>query len=111
MSDDTAAAVATYREAVAAFDKVTEQVTDASWDAPTPCTEWNVRQLFSHVVAEDLWAPPLLGGRSVDDVAGEIPDDALGRRPDRGVGIGEPHGSCCHGRLRPRRPHDPAHRP
>jgi uncharacterized protein (TIGR03086 family) len=81
MSDETTAAVATYRDAVAAFDQVAKQVTDASLDRPTPCTDWNVRQLLNHVVAEDLWAPPLFAGRSVDDVAGEIPEDALGDDP------------------------------
>jgi uncharacterized protein (TIGR03086 family) len=81
MSDETSAAIATFRDAVAEFDNVAKQVADASWNAPTPCSEWNVRQLFNHVVAEDLWAPPLIAGRSVDDVAGKIPDDALGDDP------------------------------
>lgn len=81
MSDETSDAVATYRNAVAAFDKVARLVTNESLDGPTPCTEWNVRQLLNHVVAEDLWAPPLLAGRTVDDVAGDIPDDALGDDP------------------------------
>ncbi|MGN6474827.1 MAG: TIGR03086 family metal-binding protein [Mycobacteriales bacterium] len=81
MSDETSAAVAAYRDAVAAFDQVAKQVTDSSLSAPTPCTEWDVRQLLNHVVAEDLWAPPLFAGRSVDEVAGEIPDDALGDDP------------------------------
>jgi uncharacterized protein (TIGR03086 family) len=81
MANETTDAVSTYRSAVAAFDNVARQVTAASLDSPTPCTEWNVRQLLNHVVAEDLWAPPLLAGRSVDEVASEIPDDALGADP------------------------------
>jgi uncharacterized protein (TIGR03086 family) len=81
VSDETTNAIAAYRNAVAAFDRVTTLVTDAAWDAPTPCSEWTVRELFNHVVAEDLWAPPLLAGRSVDEVAAEIPDDALGADP------------------------------
>jgi uncharacterized protein (TIGR03086 family) len=37
-------------------------VTD--WEAPTPDTEWNVRDLVAHVVEEQQWVPHLLGGRS-----------------------------------------------
>lgn len=81
MTDETSQAITTYREAVAAFDNVMKQTGHSSWDAPTPCTEWTVRQLVNHVVAEDVWAPPLLAGRTVEDVADEIPDDALGDDP------------------------------
>jgi uncharacterized protein (TIGR03086 family) len=38
-------------------------VTD--WDAPTPDTEWNVRDLVTHVVDEQRWVPHLLAGRTV----------------------------------------------
>ena len=40
-------------------------VTD--WDAPTPDTEWNVRDLVSHVVEEQQWVPHLLAGSSTAD--------------------------------------------
>lgn len=35
-------------------------VTD--WDAPTPDTEWSIRDLVSHVVEEQQWVPWLLSG-------------------------------------------------
>jgi uncharacterized protein (TIGR03086 family) len=38
-------------------------VTD--WDAPTPDSEWNVRDLVMHVVDEQRWVPHLLAGRTV----------------------------------------------
>ncbi|MBG6107131.1 TIGR03086 family metal-binding protein [Frigoribacterium sp. CG_9.8] len=38
-----------------------------NWDAPTPDTEWNVRELVSHVVEEQQWVPHLLAGSSVAD--------------------------------------------
>lgn len=38
-------------------------VTD--WDAPTPDSEWNVRDLVTHVVDEQRWVPHLLAGRTV----------------------------------------------
>lgn len=37
-------------------------VTD--WEAATPDTEWNVRDLVSHVIEEQQWVPWLLGGLS-----------------------------------------------
>lgn len=38
-------------------------VTD--WDAPTPDTEWSVRDLVRHVVEEQQWVPHLLAGRTI----------------------------------------------
>ena len=36
-----------------------------TWSAPTPDTEWSVRDLVRHVVIEQQWIPPLLAGLSV----------------------------------------------
>jgi uncharacterized protein (TIGR03086 family) len=36
-------------------------VTDDQWDAPTPCTDWNVRQLVDHVVDGQRMLPTRLG--------------------------------------------------
>ncbi|QNE47276.1 TIGR03086 family protein [Glaciihabitans sp. INWT7] len=46
------------------------KVTD--WDAPTPDTEWSVRDLVSHVVEEQQWVPHLLTGSSVADAQRRI---------------------------------------
>src|SRR5260370_40835851 len=35
-------------------------VRDDQWDAPTPCTGWNVRHLVNHVVGGNLAFPSLL---------------------------------------------------
>jgi uncharacterized protein (TIGR03086 family) len=40
-----------------------EAVTD--WNAPTPDTEWNTRQLVTHVIEEQQWVPLLLEGRTL----------------------------------------------
>jgi uncharacterized protein (TIGR03086 family) len=40
-----------------------------NWTKPTPCTEWNVRQLVNHVVGSDVrYADLLKGGRAEDFV-------------------------------------------
>ena len=68
------------RKAFHEFASRIDAVTD--WDAPTPDTEWTVRDLVAHVIEEQQWVPQLLGGRSIeqaksaieplrDDLAGE----------------------------------------
>lgn len=51
------------------------------WDRPTPCTEWDVRDLVRHLVGEQLWTSPLLGGESVDEVGDRFAGDPLGDDP------------------------------
>lgn len=45
-------------------------VTD--WDAPTPDTEWSVRDLVSHVIEEQRWIPYLLAGRTAEQAQREV---------------------------------------
>ena len=45
------------------------------WDAPTPDTDWTVRDLVAHVVEEQQWIPHLLAGRSLEQARASI--DAL----------------------------------
>ena len=51
------------------------------WELPTPCQDWNVRELVNHVVGEDLWTVPLLDGKSVADVGDAFEGDLLGSEP------------------------------
>jgi uncharacterized protein (TIGR03086 family) len=43
-----------------------------NWDAPTPDTEWTVRDLVAHVVEEQQWVPHLLAGRSLEQARASI---------------------------------------
>ena len=43
-----------------------------NWDAPTPDTEWTVRDLVCHVVTEQQWVAPLLSGLSLADAKREL---------------------------------------
>ncbi len=47
------------------FSTRVSAITD--WDAPTPDTEWSVRDLVRHVVVEQQWVPPLVRGLSILD--------------------------------------------
>jgi uncharacterized protein (TIGR03086 family) len=54
---------------------------DGRLDAPTPCADWTVRDLIDHVVEEELWAPPLLAGETVDEIGDRFAGDHLGDDP------------------------------
>jgi uncharacterized protein (TIGR03086 family) len=51
------------------------------WDLPTPCADWNVRELLNHMVAGNLWAAQLASGRTIDDVGATLDGDVLGTDP------------------------------
>ncbi|MFJ6792833.1 TIGR03086 family metal-binding protein [Streptomyces sp. NPDC091268] len=71
-----------HAEALRLFGGYVRAVADDQWAAPTPCTEWNVRELVNHVTGEQLWIPPLVAeGRSVEEVGDELSGDLLGADP------------------------------
>jgi len=45
-------------------------VTD--WEASTPDTEWNVRDLVTHVIDEQRWVPHLLAGLTVEQAESDL---------------------------------------
>lgn len=71
--------IAVYKEASDHFTKLISQVKD--WDAPTPCSEWNVRELVNHVVSEALWIKPLFAGKTIAEVGDSLDGDILGDNP------------------------------
>ena len=69
------------RDAAAGFSARVAEVGDDQWASPTPDADWDVRTLVAHVADEQLWVPPLLAGRTIEDVGDEIPADPLGDDP------------------------------
>lgn len=59
------------------FDRAMHKVGLSDWDAPTPCTDWTVRDLVNHIVGEQLWVPDVLAGRTVDEVGDKFDGDQL----------------------------------
>ena len=54
----------------AEFGRRLEAVTD--WHADTPDTEWDVSDLARHVIREQQWVPPLLDGKTIEEVGDDI---------------------------------------
>ncbi|WP_374776644.1 TIGR03086 family metal-binding protein [Streptomyces sp. NBC_01310] len=71
-----------HAEALRLFGEQVRAVKGDQWDAPTPCRDWNVRELVNHVAGEQLWIPPLVtDGRTVEDVGDAFSGDVLGDDP------------------------------
>ncbi|HSV40901.1 MAG TPA: TIGR03086 family metal-binding protein [Nocardioidaceae bacterium] len=70
-----------HRRAGENWQRTLEAVQADQWDDPTPCREWNVRQLVNHIVNEDLWTVPLLEGKTIADVGDQFDGDVLGDDP------------------------------
>jgi uncharacterized protein (TIGR03086 family) len=47
-------------------------------ELPTPCEGWNVRELLNHIIAGNLWAAELAGGRTIAEVGSALDGDMLG---------------------------------
>lgn len=73
-----------FDRSVQEFGRRVHAVTDDQWDNPTPCTDWSVRDLVSHVVVENLWVPGLLDGKTIGEIGGDAFDsDQLGTDPKK----------------------------
>ena len=74
-----------FDRAVEEFDRRVSAIAEDQWDNATPCSEWSVRDVVNHVVVEDLWAPGLLEGRTIDEIGGmdAFAGDRLGSDPKR----------------------------
>ncbi|MET9517529.1 TIGR03086 family metal-binding protein [Streptomyces sp. NPDC002994] len=69
-----------HSEALALFGGHVHAVRENQWQAPTPCTDWSVRDLVNHLTVEQLWVPPLVTEqRTIDEV--DIEGDVLGDDP------------------------------
>jgi uncharacterized protein (TIGR03086 family) len=63
------------------FDRTVHETGPGDWRRGTPCTEWSIRDLVNHLVAEQLWVPHLLAGATLDDVGDRYAGDVLGDDP------------------------------
>ncbi|GAB3289919.1 TIGR03086 family metal-binding protein [Parasphingorhabdus pacifica] len=70
-----------HRRAMTEFDDRAHAVEADQWHNPTPCSQWTVRDLVNHLTSEQLWAPWLLDGSTLDEVGDRFDGDVLGSDP------------------------------
>jgi uncharacterized protein (TIGR03086 family) len=58
-----------------------DRVRPDQWHGPTPCTEWDVKQVANHIVGENLWAGELFKGKTIDQVGSALDGDLAGDDP------------------------------
>ena len=63
------------------FSALVAAIGPNQWHAPTPCTEWDVRALVNHLVGEQVWAVPLVAGKTLEEVGTQFDGDLLGEDP------------------------------
>jgi uncharacterized protein (TIGR03086 family) len=73
--------VALHRRGVSHFHQHVQSVREDQWHMPTPCTDWEVRDLVNHLVAEARWVPDLMAGSTVAEVGDRYDGDQLGADP------------------------------
>lgn len=61
--------------------RIIGRITEDQWGQPTPCSDWNVRQLVNHIVSENYWVEPLLEGKTIEEVDDRFDGDVLENDP------------------------------
>jgi uncharacterized protein (TIGR03086 family) len=51
---------------------------DVDWAAPTPCAEWNVRELLQHLLYGTVWIEDVFAGKTVEEVGTKYDGDLIG---------------------------------
>jgi len=70
-----------YVQAMASTQRFLDGVRPAQWSGPTPCTEWDVKQVANHIIGENLWAGELFNGRTIAQVGTRFDGDLAGIDP------------------------------
>jgi len=70
-----------YVRAMARTSAILDAVRADQWRGPTPCTEWDVKQVANHIIGENLWASELYQGKTIAEVGGTLDGDLAGEDP------------------------------
>jgi uncharacterized protein (TIGR03086 family) len=73
--------VALFRRSIDRYTGLVEAVPADAWSNPTPCDSWDARALVNHVTGEQLWAPHLVAGETIEQVGDRYDGDVLGDDP------------------------------
>jgi len=72
-----------YVRAMESTRRFVDAVSRDQWTLPTPCTDWNVRQVANHLIGENLWARELFQGKTIAEVGSKLDGDLTGDAPAR----------------------------
>ena len=72
-----------FARSIEEFGSRVQLVEEDQWEKPTPCGDWNVHDLVNHLVYEDVWAPPLFEGQTIEQVGDRFDGDLLGGAPHK----------------------------
>src|SRR5437868_15351255 len=75
-----------YVQAMAATRRYIEGVRADQWHGPTPCAEWDVKQVANHLIGENLWAGELFAARTIAEVGNRLDGDLAGDDPGAAYG-------------------------
>jgi uncharacterized protein (TIGR03086 family) len=64
-----------YSRTMEAAQRIVDGVPASSWKAPSPCSEWDVRDVVNHIIGENLWARELFQGKTIAEVGGALEGD------------------------------------
>jgi len=70
-----------HRRAGESLAGTARRVGEAHWHRPTPCAEWDVRDLLHHIAWSNLWVAPLVDGKDLAQVGPTLEGDVLGDDP------------------------------
>jgi uncharacterized protein (TIGR03086 family) len=70
-----------YTKAMAATRVFIDGVRPDQWHDPTPCSEWDVKQVANHIIGENLWAAELFAGKTIEQVGNRLDGDLAGDDP------------------------------
>ena len=70
-----------HRRAGDRLAETVRKVNEERLHGPTPCSEWDVRDLLHHISWSNLWVAPLVDGRELADVGPTLEGDVLGDDP------------------------------
>ena len=70
-----------YAKALDSTRKFFAGMGDVNMNAPTPCSEWNVRDLLQHILYGTIWIEDIFDGKTVEEVGSKYDGDLIGDNP------------------------------
>ncbi len=70
-----------HRRGCEEFGRRVQAIGRDQWQLPTPCEDWNVRELVNHLVVENKWVAPLMEGLTIPEVGDRFAGNVLGDDP------------------------------